>query len=73
VLILHYNNFKSKIFIYVRYKLKLFKGNLTRDDNPLDKSSTLFSQIQFPLKIKKEKIKKPNIYLKIILSYFKIC
>jgi hypothetical protein len=58
-LILHINN----LFIYSRFKLKLFKGQLTRDEIPLDTSSAPFSPILLKLKIRKEKIQKPNRYL----------
>jgi hypothetical protein len=53
------------LFIYYRFKLKLVKGELlARDEIPLDKSSAPYSPILFPLKIKKEKIQKPNNYYK---------
>jgi hypothetical protein len=40
--------------------LKLVKGQLARDEILLDTSSAPFSPILLPLKIRKEKIKKPN-------------
>jgi hypothetical protein len=48
------------LFIYSRYKLKLFKGHFARDEIPLDTSSAPFSPILFLLLIRKEKIKKLN-------------
>jgi hypothetical protein len=43
------------LFIYNKFRLKLFKGQLARDEIPLVKFSAPFSPILFPLKIKKEK------------------
>jgi hypothetical protein len=56
--------FIKYLFIYLRFRLKLLKGQLARDEIPLIKYSTPFSPILFQLKIKKEKIQKPNNYLK---------
>jgi hypothetical protein len=44
--------------------LKLVKGQLARDKITLDTSSAPLSPILLCLKIKKEKIPKPNNYLK---------
>jgi hypothetical protein len=55
------------LFIYDRSKIKLVKGKLAREEIPLDKSPAPFSPNLFPLKIKKEKIQKPNNYLKNIV------
>jgi hypothetical protein len=52
------------LFIYDRSKLKLAKGQLARDEIPLDTSSAPFSPILFKLKIRIEKIQKPKNYLK---------
>jgi hypothetical protein len=52
------------IFIYNRFKLKLVKGQLARDEIPLDITSAPFSPILLLLKIRKEKIQKTNNYLK---------
>jgi hypothetical protein len=61
----------TKIFLYIKYlyiyyrsKLKLIKGQLARDEIPLDNSQAPFSPISLYLKIRKEKIQKPNNYLK---------
>jgi hypothetical protein len=51
------------LFIYDRSKLKLVKGQLARDEILLDISSPPFPPIWLPLKIRKEKIQKPNKYL----------
>jgi hypothetical protein len=59
--ILLYNKY---LFNYYRSKLKLVKEKLAKEEIPLDISSASFSPIFFILKIKKEKIKKPNNYLK---------
>jgi hypothetical protein len=56
---------KKYLFIYLRFKLKLVKGQLlARDEIPLDTSSAPFSSILLPLKIIKEIIQKRNNYLK---------
>jgi hypothetical protein len=53
------------LFIYLRFKLKLVKGQLlARDEIPLVTSSAPFSPILLPLKIIKEIIQKRNNYLK---------
>jgi hypothetical protein len=52
--------------------LKLVKGQLARDEIPIDTSSTPLSLILLHLKIRKEKIQKPNNLLKIISSQKKI-
>jgi hypothetical protein len=64
--------FIKYLFIYLRFRLKLLKGQLARDEIPLIKYSAPFSPILFQLKIKKEKIQKPNNYLKIISNLKKI-
>jgi hypothetical protein len=51
-------------FIYPRSKLKLVKGQLARDEIPLDTSLAPFIPILLSLKIKKEKFQKPNNYYK---------
>jgi hypothetical protein len=48
-IILHINN----LFIYSRSKLKLAKGQLARDEIPLDTSLAPFSPILLRLKIRK--------------------
>jgi hypothetical protein len=55
--------FIKYLFIYLRFRLKLLKGQLARDEIPLIKYSAPFSPILFQLKIKKEKNQKPNNYL----------
>jgi hypothetical protein len=50
--------------IYYRFKLKLVKEQLARDEIHLDTSSAPFSPILFFLHMGNEKIKKPNNYLK---------
>jgi hypothetical protein len=52
--------FKKYLYIYSRYKLKLVKGQLARDNIHLDTSSAPFFPIFLELKIKKENIKKTN-------------
>jgi hypothetical protein len=52
------------LFIYYNYKLKLVKEQLARDETHLDNSSPPFSPILLSLKIRLEKIQKPNNYLK---------
>jgi hypothetical protein len=56
------------LYIYSRSNLKLVKGQLARDEIPLDTSSAPFTPILLSLKIRKEKIQKSNNYLK---NYFK--
>jgi hypothetical protein len=52
------------LFIYLRFKLKLVKEQLlAREKIPLDNSSAPLSPILLRLKIRKEKIKKPNKFL----------
>jgi hypothetical protein len=63
MMILLQNYFINNIFIYPRFRLKLVKGQLARDEIPLDTSSALFSPIFLKLKIRKEKIQKSNKYL----------
>jgi hypothetical protein len=53
-----------KLFIYISSKLKIVKGQLARDEIPLDISSAPFFPILLRLKIKIEKIKNPNNYKK---------
>jgi hypothetical protein len=48
------------IFIYYRFNLKLAKGQLARDEIPLDIYSAPLSPISLLLKIRKEKIQKLN-------------
>jgi hypothetical protein len=48
------------IFIYDRSKIKLIKGQLARNEIPLDNSSAPLSSIRLSLKIWKENIQKPN-------------
>jgi hypothetical protein len=57
------------LFIYNRSKLKLVKGQFARDEIHLDTSSAPLSPILLLLKIRKEKIQKPNNYLKDNLRY----
>jgi hypothetical protein len=55
------------IIIYYRENHKLVKEQLfARDKIPLDNSLAPLSRILLSLKIRKEKIPKPNNYLKII-------
>jgi hypothetical protein len=56
------------LFIYFRSKLKLAKGQLARDEITLNTSLPPFSPKLLLLKIRKEKIQKPNKYLIIISS-----
>jgi hypothetical protein len=51
------------LFIYNRFKLKLVKGQLARDEIPLDTSSAPFPPILLFLKIRNAIIQKPNKYL----------
>jgi hypothetical protein len=44
--------------------MKIVKGQLARDEIPLDTSSAPLSPIMLLLKIRKEKIQKPNNYIK---------
>jgi hypothetical protein len=60
----------TKIILYIKYlficqrlKLKLAKGQLARDEIPLDTTSASLSLILLSLKIRKEKMKKQNKYL----------
>jgi hypothetical protein len=53
----------TNLFIYYRYKLKLVKEELARDYIPLYNSLAPFSPILLSLKIRKEKIQKPYIFL----------
>jgi hypothetical protein len=55
--------FLKYLYIYHRFKLKLVKGQLARDEILLDTSSAPFSLISLRLKIRKEKINKLNNYL----------
>jgi hypothetical protein len=50
------------LFIYIRSKLKLVKGQLASYKILLDTSSAPFSPIEFLLKIRKEKVKNPINY-----------
>jgi hypothetical protein len=49
------NLFLKYLFIYFRFKLKLVKGQLARNEIPLDTSVAPFFPILLELKIKKEK------------------
>jgi hypothetical protein len=48
------------LFIYYRFKQKIVKGQLERDEIPLDNSSAPITPILLRLKIRKEKFQKPN-------------